>query len=540
MARPTAVASLVCMAAMIGACAARPGPANPSPDPPAPPVAVVPPPAETALPTEDARQAADIAPAVDSPRAVVSPPEADVPVESHCRLIAASGDPIRTVALRDTVDVSHAPSPTNAGERLLFRQLYETLVRVDCDGRLRPGLAASWRLDPTGRTWIVTLDERAEFTDGTPVTTADVVSSWSVPGLDGVLREEARGFVESVVVVNTRVVGITLQARSTTSLRALADPALAIARYELGVAWPLGTTTFQVIAQRAWSSRRAREVTIEPRAGGPAGGVGREPSGTVRFLVAPGMDPRDQLDDKVDLLVSRDPSVLAYASTLPDVISVPLPWLRTHALLSPARGPVRQGARVRSRLAPATRQVLAIDAVRGEARGAEGPFWWESSTACPVPLPTARALAVQREGGVGARVVFRVSDPVAGDLAERLVGLTAFDDARTTGLLETLFPNGAARLISAGLDDAAFEEALATGRDRGYLVGFDRRPSDPCQQLGALVKRAGWLARTGDTLIAAVVPLVDTRTRAVIRRGRAGITVDGDGVLVLTGARGVR
>ena len=537
MARPTAVASLVCMAAMIGACAARPGPENPSADPPAPPVAVVPPPAETALPTE--RPAADITAAVDPPRAV-SPPEADVPVESDCRLVAGSGDAVRTVALRDTVDVSHAPSPTNASERLLFRQLYETLVRVDCEGRLRPGLAASWRLDDTGRTWIVTLDEWAEFTDGTPVTTADVVSSWNVPGLEGVLREEARGFVESVVVVNTRVVGITLQARSTTSPRALADPALAIARHEPGVAWPLGTTAFQVIAQRAVSSRRARDITIGPRAGRPAVADGREPSDTVRFLVAPGMDPRDQLDEKVDLLVSRDPSVLAYAVTLPDVISVPLPWLRTHALLSPARGPVRQGTRVRSGLAPATRQVLAIDAVRGEARGAEGPFLWESPTACAVPLPTARAPAGRREGGVGARVVFRVSDPVAGDLAERLVGLTAFDDARTTGLLETLFPTGAARLISAGLDDAAFEEALASGRDRGYLVGFDRRPFDPCQQLWALVRGAGWLARTDDTLVAAVVALVDTRARAVIRRGRAGLTVDGDGVLVLAGVRGAR
>ena len=82
--------------------------------------------------------------------------------------------------------------------------------------------------------------------------------------------------------------------------------------------------------------------------------------------------------------------------------------------------------------------------------------------------------------------------------------------------------------------------ALASGRDRGYLVGFDRRPVDPCQQLRALVARAGWLGRTDETPGKAVVPLVDTRTRAVVQRGRAGLTVDWDGVLVLAGVRGAR
>ena len=52
------------------------------------------------------------------------------------------------------------PGPSNDSERLVFRQLYETLVRVDCKGRVVPGLAASWRLSIDGQTWIVTL--RAE------------------------------------------------------------------------------------------------------------------------------------------------------------------------------------------------------------------------------------------------------------------------------------------------------------------------------------------------------------------------------------------
>ena len=120
------------------------------------------------------------------------------------------------------------------------------------------------------------------------------------------------------------------------------------------------------------------------------------------------------------------------------------------------------------------------------------------------------------------------------------MGLSAFDDANTTDLLETLFPVGAARLLSVGLDDAAFDAAAATGRDRGYIVGLDRHPVDPCRQLRALVAHAGWLVRAGEMQRDAVVPLVDTRTRAVLRRGRAGLTLDGDGVVILAGVRGPR
>ena len=515
------------MGVLTGACAAQPAP-NPPSTGQVPRAAVEPPPTEAAAPAEDTPRPSD---------AVL---EADTPVESDCALLATSlATPIRTVALMDAVDASHAPSPTNASERLLFRQLYETLVRVDCDGRLRPGLATTWRLDQTGRTWVVTLHEQARFSDGTPMTTADVVSSWGEPGRDGVLRRDVRRLVESVVPVNTRVIGITLRAEGTTSPRVLADAHLAIARRQPDVPWPLGTTALRVIAQRPVSDRDEGIVTIPLGVRRVAGDARAEPEERVRFLVAPGVDPRDRLDEQVDLLVSSDPSVLAYASTLPDFTSVPLPWLRTHVLLSPVDGQLYQGVPPRS-LAPATRQALAADAVRGEARGAEGPFWWQASGGCSATPPTGRARSAASGEGVRARVVFRVSDPVAGDLAERLVGLAAFDDPSTTGLLETLFPVGTAPRLSAGLDEAAFDAALASGRDRGYVIGLDRRPLDPCQQLRALAARAGWLAQPGRTPATAVVPLVDTRTRAVVRRGRAGLTIDWDGGLVLSGVRVVR
>ena len=49
------------------------------------------------------------------------------------------------------------------------------------------------------------------------------------------------GLVESVVPLSARVIGITLRTTVSTSPRALADVALAIARREPGASWPLGT-----------------------------------------------------------------------------------------------------------------------------------------------------------------------------------------------------------------------------------------------------------------------------------------------------------
>src|SRR5688500_17000657 len=91
------------------------------------------------------------------------------PENAECRLIPASsepGDAISTIALTEAVDPANAPVPSNESERLLFRQLYETLIRVDCNGRVVPGLAVSWRLETDGQTWIITLRENARFADG--------------------------------------------------------------------------------------------------------------------------------------------------------------------------------------------------------------------------------------------------------------------------------------------------------------------------------------------------------------------------------------
>jgi ABC-type oligopeptide transport system substrate-binding subunit len=153
--------------------------------------------------------------------------------------------PIATVGLNEQVDPAHAPRPSNDGERLLFRQLYETLIQMDCAGNPMPGLAAFWRLDASRKTWTVALRPDARFSDDTPVTTADVVASWMSSG-DGrgngsELRPQVRRLVQSIVAVDDRTLEITLRSQRADAPLALAHTDLAVAKSVPGSLWPLGT-----------------------------------------------------------------------------------------------------------------------------------------------------------------------------------------------------------------------------------------------------------------------------------------------------------
>jgi len=85
--------------------------------------------------------------------------------DTACVLAAGLVQPTDTltVALLGSVDPAHAPVAVSDAERLVFAQLYEPLVHVDCAGRVVPGLADSWRVDSGGRRWTFTLRRDAQF-----------------------------------------------------------------------------------------------------------------------------------------------------------------------------------------------------------------------------------------------------------------------------------------------------------------------------------------------------------------------------------------
>jgi hypothetical protein len=443
------------------------------------------------------------------PEAPPSPPTAARPEADadNCALIAEPGEPVSTVALSDRVDPSNAPHPSNDSERLLFRQLYETLVRADCMGRVVPGLAESWRLDGDGRTWIVTLRENARFSDGAPVTAADVRAGWSRE--NGELLPHVDRLVQSIVDARDRTLAIRLRSRRVDVPLALAHPDLAIAKYVADSLWPVGTGPWRI----------APEAGARPAVATSAITLVGDNVPPVRFLIAPG-DPRDLLDNGADLLLTRDPEALDYAATLPQFQSVPLAWQRTHVLLTPGR------SRSSPLLSDTAREVLAEDAVRGEARGAQGPFWWEMLDDCEVAPAPPRS-----QTSPTPRIVYDSADAAARDLAERLVGLTRASGPAATAFLDVFLPDRTRRAYqrATGLTGEALALARRLGNDAGYVMSVDSRSLEACRDVQALMDDVRWVDP------ATIVPLVDTRLHAVVRRGRSGATAEWDGGVVIAG-----
>src|SRR5688572_2989836 len=229
------------------------------------------------------------------------PPVAAVPPTDRCTVGTGGADTV-VVALAEPLRTDRAPKPSSDSERLAFRQEYETLVRVDCEGRLRSGLAEEWAPDSTGVVWTFRLGERS-FVGGEPLTAPRIIESWNdhdagiQPALAGVVAPDARTLV------------VTLG--SAADAAALADPDLAVA----GPARP---------GDRPEGTRPMRPV--------------------IEYRVAPGTALLDLLAEGVDVAVTRDPDAIAYAGRLPEFSVTPLVEDRTYMLVSTS-GPVVDAGR---------------------------------------------------------------------------------------------------------------------------------------------------------------------------------------------------
>jgi hypothetical protein len=439
-----------------------------------------------------------------------------------CSRFAHPGEHVTVVGLTDAITPASAPVPGNDSERLLFRQLYETLLRVTCDGRLAPGLATTWQRDADGGAWLVTLRENARFSDGTPVTAREVIAGWMRGG--STLAPESARLLRTAAALDDRTLSLVFHqqgspaAASATAIAQLAAPALAVAKTVPGAAWPLGTRGLRVDDAHAPASDGRTTITLVRSGAGdptsPAGADVASPPDTLRFLVSSNGDGRDLLDRGVDLLITREPATLAYGSALGRFDSIPLPWSRTYIFLSRDRSP-------EAALTAPLRQQLALDAVPGEAQGSP-LHWgaaWNDCALATAPTPPPEAAPRPR---LEARLVYPQSDPVARALAERVVVLTSSNSERN-GIGAALFPAARpSQLRAVSLPDPVLPSALTRGDDAGYLVSIQR--GDGCAGVTALREQAPWV--TGDRGVA----LVDTRSRVLVRTGRSQVTMEGDGI----------
>jgi len=443
-------ATLLAVAWLAVACAASPKPRTEPPAKPEPSGAARPP----AGPEPGPRPTPAPTPA-PVPAPAPPPPEPDQCAVS--RYTAPGRDTIRVVA----------PAP------FITRQLFETLVRFDCTGRLRPGLAVTWHPEDGGRVWVLTLRPGARYWQGGPVTPADIAADWAPDSAQGTAVRAAG--ILAVAPAGDHDVRLTLAERRDSLPPALADPALAILRTERGA--DVGTGRY-----------RPATADRPPRILAPSDSSTR---GIVRLL-PDARDLRDVLDAGADLVVTDDPATLTYAEARPELSLVPLPWSRTYLLVVPNRSGISLDTSSTVRL----RETLARDAVRVDARAAEPPFSWG---ACAGP-----AGAPDRRAGPAPRIGYSAGDRIARDLAARIVAVGA----------------APARSIVA-LDSASLRESLREAREAAYVVSQPRAPLIPCAQ------PVPWPADV------TVVPLVDTRQHAILRRGAPPVTVDWDGTVRL-------
>ncbi|MBA3852057.1 MAG: hypothetical protein H0X59_06785, partial [Chloroflexi bacterium] len=66
----------------------------------------------------------------------------------------------------------------DAASAATLAQVYEGLTAFDAQSQVQPALARAWSIEDDGRRLVFQLRPGITFSDGTPVTGADVVASW--------------------------------------------------------------------------------------------------------------------------------------------------------------------------------------------------------------------------------------------------------------------------------------------------------------------------------------------------------------------------
>ncbi len=362
-----------------------------------------------------------------------------------------------TIGLSEAVDPRHAPFARNDAERIVFRHLYDSPVRIDCDGHVRPGLVDRWEKDEGGRRWTFHLREGAQFWDGAPVTAQDIVF-----GKGGV------GY--TLAAPEKSVVALTFAKQNDDVPALLGDPSLAVTKPAPDSSWPIGTGAYWATS----ATTTAQEIRAHTTRGD-----------TLVFKFAASGDARDLLDAGVDLLITRDRALRDYAATLQNHTVVALPWDRTYVFVTADAG----GSRF---------DTGGLEqAVRAEARRAEGDSWWRDLRACGMARDTAPPAPTSK------RILYSRGDQTARELAGRLAALT--------------------HAVATGRAPDDFTAALAGGKDWGYVVALPRVTADACRSAKDLVP----------TWPASFTALVDTRPTAIVRRDVARWTVDQDGTVHL-------
>lgn len=179
--------------------------------------------------------------------ALISAIAASAVILSAC---TSTAEPEATAPVGDpdpdaTLQVGLVLEPTNldirrtsgaALEQILIDNIYEGLVSRDEANEIVPRLASDYEVSPDGLTYTFTLNEGITFHSGTPLTSADVVSSYEAVRTDATLQGNAEfASVAQITAPDAATVQISLTAPNQNFLFSLTGPA--------GLVFQTGDTT---------------------------------------------------------------------------------------------------------------------------------------------------------------------------------------------------------------------------------------------------------------------------------------------------------
>jgi hypothetical protein len=311
----------------------------------------------------------------------------------------------------------------------------------------------------------------------------------------------------------------------------LSDLAFSVTKPSVDSSWPVGSGPYRIAGSEGGRFKPfGGAIELLPALGshGPV----------IHCLVSSSGDARDLIDTGADVTITADPDVIDYAAGRPELETLPLPWDRTYVLLSTSRAQAKKVTRVPEELSDR----MALDAVRQDARGCHPPFWWSETGNCSGKRDSDRWLTQAPRGASPSsgvrRILYDSGDPVARDLAERIVALAAIppDESSDAAAMSAAIPGLADKtfgVIADGVTSPNLANSLRKGDDFAYIVAVPSRPADLCHERQIIVARAPWLIALKDDYSKAIVPLVDTRLHAILNNTRVGLALDYYGVFLL-------
>ncbi len=176
-----------------------------------------------------------------APTPTTAPPTAATPKRGGSLTVAVAADP-------DGLD----PHKTVAAATFqITRNIYDTLVQTDAQGRIQPDLALEWQSSDDGLTWTFTLREGVKFHNGRVMTADDVVYSFERLLSPETASPRAKDFavIDAVAAPDARTVVFKLKSPSAPFLSSLAYGWAAVVPQEAVATLrdkPVGTGPFKV------------------------------------------------------------------------------------------------------------------------------------------------------------------------------------------------------------------------------------------------------------------------------------------------------